>query len=69
MLYEVITRLAREFAPTQPRIAFWSPLVLLAMAGWFLYLPLTMFDLMLTSCLLFSLWSLVRHALSGQRVV
>jgi len=61
------SRLAQALAPTQPRIAFWSPLVLLAMAGWFLYLPLTMFDLMLTSCLLFSLWSLVRHALSGQR--
>jgi 4-amino-4-deoxy-L-arabinose transferase-like glycosyltransferase len=63
----LVADIVRQLDPDARREAWWSPLVLLGTTLWFLFLPLSMFDILLSVCLLAAVdgWRHVRPVASG----
>ncbi|MCK2184181.1 ArnT family glycosyltransferase [Halomonas getboli] len=63
----LLADIVRRLAPDARATARWAPLVLFGTTLWWLYLPLSMFDILLTTCLLLAVDGLVRHLTGGHR--
>ncbi|MBB3139207.1 ArnT family glycosyltransferase [Halomonas organivorans] len=63
LLADIVRRLAPEARATTR----WAPLVLFGTTLWWLYLPLSMFDILLATCLLLAVDGLVRYLDGGRR--
>lgn len=59
--------LVRQLDPDARETAWWTPLVLLGTTLWFLYLPLSMFDILLSVCLLAAVDGWLRYLRTGHR--
>ncbi|WP_280548036.1 MULTISPECIES: glycosyltransferase family 39 protein [unclassified Halomonas] len=59
--------LVRQLDPGARREAWWAPLVLLGTTLWFLYLPLSMFDILLSVCLLLAVDGWLHYLRTGHR--
>lgn len=57
--------LVRQLDPDARQAAWWTPLVLLSTTLWFLYLPLSMFDILLSACLLATVDAWLRYLRTG----
>ncbi len=62
----LVADIVRQLEPDARREAWWAPLVLLGTSLWFLFLPLSMFDILLTVCLLTAVDSWLRYLRTGQ---
>lgn len=63
----LLADIVRQLSPTAVGVARWGPLVLLSTSLWFVYLPLSMFDILLTLCLLVAVDGLLRYLRGGRR--
>ncbi|PRY71542.1 ArnT family glycosyltransferase [Halomonas ventosae] len=62
----LVADIVRQLAPDARREAGWAPLVLLGTTLWFVYLPLSMFDILLSTCLLAAVDAWLRYLCTGR---
>ncbi|WP_166637555.1 MULTISPECIES: ArnT family glycosyltransferase [Halomonas] len=63
----LVADIVRQLAPDARRVAWWAPVVLLSTTLWFLYLALSMFDILLSVCLLLAVDGWLRYLRTGHR--
>jgi 4-amino-4-deoxy-L-arabinose transferase-like glycosyltransferase len=62
----LVADIVRQLTPDARRVAWWAPLVLLGTTLWFLFLPLSMFDILLAVCLLVAVDGWLRYLHTGR---
>ncbi|MCD6007542.1 ArnT family glycosyltransferase [Halomonas sp. IOP_31] len=67
LTFPLLVAIQREWPEQQAPGMRWAPPVLLAMTMWFVYMPLSMFDILQTTCLLIATLGWVRYVHRAER--